>query len=86
MSKDNWDAYRSDLRIAFLCRAVIALGMLSILASMLGACSADQDRSRALDLAVKGSYTPGEGNLTRNQPPQGGIDEKSGSTPTKPME
>jgi len=83
---NNWDGYYADLRIAFLCRAVISLGMLSILASMLGGCSADKDRSRAIDLGVKGSYTPGEMSSTRNQPPQGGIDEKSGSTPTKPLE
>lgn len=83
---NNWDGYYADIRIAFLCRAVIALSIFSILAIVLGGCSADKDRSRAIDLGVKGSYTPGEMSSTRNQPPQGGIDEKSGPTPTKPME
>lgn len=49
-------------------------------------CSADKDRSRSLDLAVKGSYIPGETGGTRNQLPHGGIDEKSDPTPTKPVE
>jgi len=49
-------------------------------------CSTDQDRSRNFDLAVKGSYNPGNATVARNQLPQGGIDEKSGVTPTKPVD
>jgi hypothetical protein len=47
-------------------------------------CSTTSDRARSLDLAVKGSYSPGPDASTRNQIPQGGTDEKSDSTPREP--
>jgi hypothetical protein len=82
----NRDHYQTDLFLAFLFRAVFAVGLLGFIALQVAGCSADKDRSRAIDLGVKGSYTPGEAAGTRNQIPQGGIDEKSGNTPTKPAD
>lgn len=78
------DGYNSDLLLAFTIRAAIFASLLAILGYWLAGCSADSERSRAIDLAVKGQYVPGELAKTRNQPPQGGIDEKSGQTPTEP--
>lgn len=80
------DGYHTDLFIAFSVRAAIAVSFIAILAMALSGCSADNERSRAIDLAVKGQYVPGDVAKTRNQPPQGGIDEKSGPTPTKPVD
>lgn len=48
------------------------------------ACTTNSVGTRSLDLAVKGSYNPGEASSTRNQNPQGGTDEKSDSTPIEP--
>jgi len=78
------DGYYTDLALAFWIRAAIATSFIAILAMLLAGCSADSERSRAIDLAVKGQYVPGDVAKTRNQPPQGGIDEKSGQTPTEP--
>jgi hypothetical protein len=78
------DGYYTDLYLAFMIRFAIFACFLAILAMMLAGCSADSERSRAIDLAVKGQYVPGDLAKTRNQPPQGGIDEKSGQTPTEP--
>lgn len=64
---------------------IMLIGTFLVLVLVTG-CSADSERSRAIDLAVKGSYTPGETIGTRNQIPQGGTDEKSGSTPTMPSD
>lgn len=65
---------------------LIVLSILASVAILLGACSADNDRARELDLAVKGSYTPGRTNGTGNLIPQGGTDEKSSSAPTKSVD
>jgi len=78
------DSYHADLILAIWIRSIIYLGVTAILVVMLVGCSADSERSRAIDLAVKGQYVPGDVAKTRNQPPQGGIDEKSGQTPTEP--
>lgn len=78
------DGYYTDLYVAFGIRAAIAISFMSILLMLLSGCSADSERSRAIDLAVKGQYVPGDVAKTRNQQPQGGIDEKSGQTPTEP--
>jgi hypothetical protein len=78
------DGYNSDLVLAFMIRFAIFMSLCAILAYLLMGCSADSERSRAIDLAVKGQYVPGDVAKTRNQPPQGGIDEKSGQTPTEP--
>jgi hypothetical protein len=51
---------------------------------MSGCGNTSDPRSQAIDLSVKGLYTPGPSEAsTRNQIPQGGLDEKSDSTPTK---
>lgn len=78
------DGYYIDLYTAFGIRCIILGGFVLILGTVLLGCSADNERSRAIDLAVKGQYVPGDVAKTRNQPPQGGIDEKSGQTPTEP--
>lgn len=78
------DSYYADLILAIWIRGTIYFSFMAILAMMLSGCSADSERSRAIDLAVKGQYVPGDVAKTRNQPPQGGIDEKSGQTPTEP--
>jgi len=82
------DGYHLDLMLSFLARAVLYAGIIGFGAFALGGCSADKDRSRQIDLGVKGAYTlpPGDAAGTRNQVPQGGIDEKSGSTPTKSVD
>lgn len=74
------------LFLAFLVRFVLTFGILGLGAFYLGGCTADKDRSRAIDLGVKGSYTPGDAAGTRSQLPHGGIDEKSGSTPAKSVD
>lgn len=75
-----------DRTCAFLITTGLLLGSVGLLAFALGGCSADKDRPRSVDLGVKGSYIPGSAIGTRNQPPQGGIDEKSGSTPAGPLD
>jgi hypothetical protein len=72
----------TELFLDTLLRAGIVFLSAFLVMVLLGGCSADKDRSRAIDLAVKGSYIPGSTAGTRNQIPQGGTDEKSGSTPT----
>jgi hypothetical protein len=60
-------------------------GFLIVIMIMMSGCGNTSDpRSQAIDLSVKGLYTPGPSEAsTRNQIPQGGLDEKSDSTPTK---
>lgn len=87
LNKEKWDGYFLDLTIAWVLRVMIASSILSI-SLMSSGCSTDSaPRSQAIDLAVKGSYTPGPLDAsTRNQTPQGGTDEKSDSTPAKPTQ
>ncbi|DAD52037.1 TPA_asm: hypothetical protein [ssRNA phage Esthiorhiza.3_12] len=59
--------------------ALLLVGSLILLAG----CSTTSDRARSLDLAVKGSYSPGDAASVRNQTPQGGTDEKSDSAPAE---
>lgn len=80
----NRSGYYTDLYIAFLLRLMLFLGMGAIMALILGGCADSVIRSHAVDLAVKGTYVPGNAVETRNQIPQGGTDEKSGSTPATP--
>jgi len=84
MSDRGWA--RIEIGLEVLCWMVTySLAFIIMIFCLIG-CSADRDRPRFLDLAVKGSYSPGEAIGTRNQTPQGGTDEKSGSTPTKPVD
>lgn len=62
---------------------VVVLSVCAFMIALSG-CSTTGDTPRSIDLAVKGSYTPGSGASTRNQTPQGGTDEKSDSTPAEP--
>ncbi|DAD50550.1 TPA_asm: hypothetical protein [ssRNA phage Gerhypos.3_16] len=80
------DDYEKDWKQATLYRLWYYILVLGLLTIYLAGCSADTDRSRDIDLAVKGSYTPGKATGTRNQVPQGGIDEKSGVTPAKSVD
>jgi hypothetical protein len=78
------DGYYTDLALANLLRLGILLMILGLGALIMTGCSGAGDKPQAVGLAVKGSYTPGTADVTRNQVPQGGIDEKSGPTPTTP--
>lgn len=73
--------YYHDLATAW-CIRVLFYGAIAALFAALAACSGTTDRTRSLDLGVKGQYVPGPEAPTRNQIPQGGTDEKSDSTPT----
>lgn len=73
-----------DRCIDNLCQCLIFSGLIAIAAMALIGCSTDSDRSRSVDLAVKGSYSPGDATGNRIPIPQGGSDEKSRSTPTEP--
>lgn len=79
----NRDYMRQAEMMDTFCKWTIVLSSLLLVAMVVAGCSADKDRPRAIDLAVKGGYTPGEAIGTRNQLPQGGADEKSGSTPSE---
>jgi len=83
----NHGSYHMDIAIAALSRTVITVGLLAFMAWGFAGCTAEKDRSRAVDLSVKGAYSvpPGAADQTRNQLPHGGIDEKSDPTPTKPQ-
>jgi hypothetical protein len=72
-----------DRWIDGLCQSLIFSGIMALAAMVLIGCSTDSDRSRSVDLAVKGSYSPGDTAGTRIPIPQGGSDEKSRSAPTE---
>lgn len=84
MKTHNYQA--QALIVDFILRFALLASGIVIIGYIIAGCSSESDRTRSLDLAVKGSYTPGSLALTRNQPPQGGIDEKSGVTPTQSLE
>jgi len=75
--------YYHDLAIAWFIRGFLLASIFALFAVMAG-CSGTSDRTRSLDLGVKGLYVPGPEAPTRNQNPQGGTDEKSDSTPGQP--
>lgn len=81
------DAYMADLVLSGVLRLGLYGGILAILAIVLSGCS----NSGPQDLlsgrpAVPRSLTEGDAAETRNRQPHGGCDEKSGTTPTWPME
>ena len=61
---------------------IVVTGLCTLMLAVSG-CSTTSDRARSLDLAVRGSYIPGSDASVRNQPPQGGTDEKSDSAPAE---
>lgn len=82
------DAYHADLVFAFVVRLGIWGGLVAILATMLAACSvtAPQDLLANRPAVVKSPLGDDQEAETRNRQPQGGCDEKSGYTPTLPLE
>jgi hypothetical protein len=82
----DYDYSKTGRNIDTTLSVVLVLGMMAIIAMALAACASDKDRTRSIDLAVKGSYIPGKTSSTGNQIPQGGTDEKSSSAPTVSME
>jgi hypothetical protein len=78
------DYRQTERRVDFVLKILVWLGLIVIVAMALAGCGTGDDKSRQLNLAVKGSYTPGEAAGTRIPIPQGGSDEKSRSTPTEP--
>lgn len=81
------DAYMADLVLSGVLRLGMYGGILAILAIVLSGCSKDgpQDLLSGRP-AVRESLTHGDAAETRNRQPHGGCDEKSGTTPTWPME
>lgn len=82
----NQDGYWNDLVLAFVLRGWLLGGIMAISAIVLAGCTV----SNPMDLfrsspAVSGSLNRGEGAQTRNRLPQGGCDEKSDSSPLKPL-
>lgn len=81
------DAYMADIVVACVARIGLYGGLLAILAIMLSACtvSGPQDLLSGRPV-VKSPLGDEQQNGTRNRQPQGGCDEKSGSTPTESLE
>jgi type IV secretory pathway TrbL component len=77
------DTYHLDLWLAFLFRLILFVGMVGLGAYYISSRDDGRSKSITVDLGVKGVFTPGADTGTRNQIPHGGIDEKSGTTPTK---
>lgn len=71
-----------DVAIEAVSVIVFVLAVTVIAFSVAG-CSTTNGETRSVDLLVKGSYSPGSAQGTRNQNPQGGTDEKSDSTPVE---
>lgn len=82
----SWDGHEDGTVFDFLLRAGCVAICVAILTMLVAACS---DRGKDLlssKSAVEGPYDLGSVSGTRNHTPHGGCDEKSGYTPTKPLE
>lgn len=80
------DAYMADFVLACVLRFGIYGGLLAILAIMLAACTVSDPRDLLSNRpAVKSPLGDDQGYGTRNRQPQGGCDEKSGTTPNEPV-
>lgn len=81
------DAYMADFVVACVVRLWLYGGLLAILAIMLSACTVGGPQDLLSNRpAVKSPLGDDQGYGTRNRQPQGGCDEKSGTTPNKPLE
>lgn len=66
---------------------LVAIGILFCITAVLGACTASKQRATVTGGAAPATITQqGPTTGTWNQQPHGGADEKSNSTPSKPLE
>lgn len=75
----------SDFETSWLIRLILYSAFAAVMVALAGCQSGG-----SIDLSLKGKAEPrlssaGSTPETRNQTPQGGIDEKSGDTPTESM-
>lgn len=81
------DAYYTDLVVAFVVRLGLFLGILATIAIVLSGCARDnpQDILPSMSADSQPITADGETDLTRNQQPHRGCDEKSDSSLRKPL-
>lgn len=81
------DGYYQDLLLANLLRIWVTLGFMAIFAIFLSGCSGNKAGTASSEVgAARDLLDRGDTSETRNRPPQGGCDEKSGSAPKWPSE
>lgn len=83
---DALESYQTELVIAFLLRALLSLGLMLLAAFTFAGCTTKQ-HATVTGGAAPSTITqtgPATGTWNRIPPIDGGSDEKSNSSPTKP--